>query len=103
MVYYDDFMNFCNIEDIPFIDDVESDKWVNVKINEDVTYVSHVDFEENKVPDVKGMNATDAVCLLESMGWKVTFTGYGKVKTQSAKAGSELKKGSVINLSLSAK
>lgn len=103
MVYYDDFMNFCNIEDIPFIDDVESDKWVNVKMNEDVTYVSHVDLEENKVPDVKGMNATDAVCLLESMGWKVTFTGYGKVKTQSAKAGSEHKKGSVINLSLSAK
>lgn len=103
MVYYDDFMNFCNIEDIPFIDDVESDTWVNVKMTEDETFVTHIDFEEGKVPDVKGMNATDAVCLLESMGWKVTFTGYGKVKTQSVKAGSELKKGSVINLSLSTK
>ena len=33
----------------------------------------------------------------------VKFEGYGKVKSQSVKAGTELKKGSVINLVLSAK
>ncbi len=103
MVYYDDFINFCNIEDVHFVDDAESDKWVSVDMDEDVASVKHVVFEENKVPDVKGMNATDAVCLLESMGWKVTFTGYGRVKTQSVRAGSDLKKGSVINLTLNTK
>ena len=49
------------------------------------------------------MNITDAVFLLESMGWKVKFEGYGKVKYQSVKTGTELKKGSVINLTLSSK
>ena len=52
---------------------------------------------------MKGMNVTDAVYVLESMGWKVKFDGYGKVKSQSVKAGTELRKGSVINLVLSSK
>ena len=55
------------------------------------------------VPDMKGMNVTDAVYILESMGWKVKFDGYGKVKSQSVKAGTELRKGSVINLTLGSK
>ena len=62
--------------------------------------INAVEMEENKVPDVKGMNITDAVYVLESMGWKVKFEGYGKVKSQSVKAGTELRKGSVINLVL---
>lgn len=103
MVSYDDFLNYCNHEDIPFVDNVDNGSWVKVNINDDVTYVTPVEIEENIVPDVKGMNATDAVCLLEGMGWKVVFTGYGKVKTQSVKPNTELEKGSVINLSLSAK
>lgn len=103
MVSYNDFLNYCSQEDIPFVDNVDNGKWVTVNVNDDVTYVSPVEFEENKVPDVKGMNVTDAVCILESMGWKVTFTGYGKVKTQSVKPNTELKKGSIINLTLSTK
>lgn len=103
MVSYNDFLNYCSQEDIPFVDNADNDKWVTVNINKDVTYVSPVEFEENKVPDVKGMNVSDAVCILESMGWKVTFTGYGKVKTQSVKPNTELKKGSAINLTLSTK
>ena len=85
------------------VDNVDNGSWVKVNINDDVTYVTPLEIEENIVPDVKGMNATDAVCLLEGMGWKVVFTGYGKVKTQSVKPNTELEKGSVINLSLSAK
>ena len=103
MVSYDDFVNYCTQEDISFVDDVDTAEWVKVNITDDVTYINKVDIDENKVPDVKGMNVTDAVCLLESMGWKVTFGGYGKVKTQSVKPNTELKKGSVINLTLSAK
>ena len=103
MVSYDDFVNYCTQEDISFVDDVDTAEWVKVNITDDVTHVNKVDIDENKVPDVKGMNVTDAVCLLESMGWKVTFGGYGKVKTQSVKPNTELKKGRVINLTLSAK
>lgn len=103
MVYYNDFIDYCNIGNVSFVDNVDNDKWVTVDVKDGETYVNPAALEETKVPDVKGMNATDAVFLLESMGWKVTFTGYGKVKTQSVKAGTELKKGSVINLVLSAK
>ncbi len=103
MVSYEDFLNYCNQEDISFVDNVDNGEWVTVNINDDVTYVSPVELDDNKVPDVKGMNVTDAVCLLEGMGWKVTFGGYGKVKSQSVKAGTELKKGSLINLVLSSK
>ena len=103
MVLYEDFLNYCNQEDISFVDNMDNGEWVTVNINNDVTYVSPVELDDNKVPDVKGMNVTDAVCLLEGMGWKVTFGGYGKVKSQSVKAGTELKKGSLINLVLSSK
>lgn len=54
-----------------------------------------------RVPDVKNMPGMDAVSLLENMGFRVSFRGIGKVKTQSIKAGSALKKGDVIKLELS--
>lgn len=103
MVDYKDWVDYCNNEKVPYIDNVDKEKWVKVNTVANQIYVNPVELMEGVVPDVKGMNATDAVSLLESMGWKVTFSGYGKVKSQSVKAGSELRKGGVINLVLSAK
>ena len=100
MVYFDDFLNYCNNENVAFVDNVQDNKWVSVEQTDDNVFVNAVEMEENKVPDVKGMNITDAVYVLESMGRKVKFEGYGKVKSQSVKAGTELRKGSVINLVL---
>ncbi|MCA0933598.1 transpeptidase family protein [Lutimonas saemankumensis] len=54
-----------------------------------------------KMPDVRNMPGMDAVSLLENMGLKVRISGIGKVKSQSIKAGSELKKGEIIRLELS--
>lgn len=103
MVYFNDFLDYCNNENISFNDNVENDIWVKVDVAEEEISVNPVVLDENCVPDVKGMNATDVVFLLESMGWKVTFTGYGRVKTQSVKAGTQLEKGRIINLELKAK
>ena len=103
MVYFNDFLDYCNIENISFVDDTDNKDWVTVEQTDDVVYVKPVEMDETKVPDVKGMNITDAVCVLESMGWKVRFDGYGKVKSQSVNPDAELKKGSVINLTLSSK
>lgn len=103
MVSYDDFMNYCNNEDIHFVDDVDNKNWVKVDMTGDVTYATPVAIDENLMPDVTGMNITDAVYLLESLGCKVTFSGYGKVKTQSKKTNTELKKGVSVHLILSAK
>lgn len=52
----------------------------------------------NIVPDVTGMGASDAVYMLESRGVKTRISGRGKVKTQSIKAGSVIKKGMMCEI-----
>lgn len=103
MVRYDDIVNYCNAENISFVGNAGDGKWVSVEQSGDKVVVNAVKIEEDKVPDVKGMNITDAVCLLESMGWRVKFDGFGPVESQSVQADTELKKGSVINLVLNSK
>ena len=56
--------------------------------------------ETNRVPNVVGMGAKDAVYLLENAGLKVQLTGIGKVKSQSIQAGNTLHKGKTIHLRL---
>ena len=54
----------------------------------------------DRVPDVRGMGAKDAVFLLESSGLLVRVSGIGKVKTQSLLPGYKFKKGQTISLTL---
>lgn len=103
MVYYDDFVSYCNENEQPFVNDENADEWVRLTSVDDEIVVNPVKLEDGIVPDVKGMNITDAVALLETMGWDVTFSGFGKVKSQSVKAGTELTKGKTIKLTLSVK
>ena len=55
------------------------------------------------VPDLRGMNITDAVYLLENMGWTARFEGYGQVVQQSVPAGDSLRPGGLITLTLEKK
>ena len=55
------------------------------------------------VPDVQGMNVSDAVYLLENMGWATRFEGYGQVLRQSVPAGDSLRPGGLITLTLEKK
>ncbi|MGI9532743.1 penicillin-binding protein [Lutimonas sp.] len=64
-------------------------------------YYKKANEEYSKVPDVRNMPGMDAISLLENMGFKVNYKGIGKVKSQSIKAGSALKKGELIRLELS--
>jgi cell division protein FtsI (penicillin-binding protein 3) len=57
--------------------------------------------DDQKVPDVKGMPAMDAISLLENIGLKVKVNGVGKVKKQSIKKGTPIQKGATIFLNLS--
>ena len=91
------------MENIVFEDNVDNDKWVEISEEDDVIYVNPVALNDSLVPDLKGMNITDAVHVLETMGWNTSFDGMGKVKSQSVKPGTALKKGSVIKLVLSDK
>ena len=58
------------------------------------------EIKTNRVPNVVGMGAKDAVYLLESLGLKVQLIGIGKVRSQSMLAGNTLHKGKTIQLRL---
>jgi cell division protein FtsI (penicillin-binding protein 3) len=53
-----------------------------------------------KIPDVRGMGVSDAVFILENLGLKTKITGKGIVKSQSISAGSPVKRGDEIYLTL---
>lgn len=55
---------------------------------------------ESTVPNVRGMLLDDAISVLENKGLKVVFAGKGKVKAQSISTGSQIIKGSLIQLTL---
>lgn len=60
-------------------------------------------YDPMRVPDVQGMNVSDAVYLLENMGWTTSFEGYGQVVKQSVPAGDSLRPGGLIALTLEKK
>ena len=53
------------------------------------------------IPNVMGMQAMDALMLLERLGLKVQLKGKGKVVRQSIKQGSKVKSNQQILLELS--
>lgn len=60
-------------------------------------------YDPMRVPNVQGMNISDAVYLLENMGWTTTFEGYGQVVHQSVPAGDSLRPGGLIELTMEKK
>ncbi len=87
--------------DTPVVEEVRFAEHLPIVEEEYKSYYAKANEVYSKVPDVKDMPGMDAISLLENMGFKVNFKGIGKVKTQSIKAGSELKKGDLIKLELS--
>lgn len=67
----------------------------------DEKYKSLVEKEYQSIPSVVGMQAMDAVSLLENLGLKVELKGRGKVRSQSIKTGQQLINGQTIILNLS--
>jgi cell division protein FtsI (penicillin-binding protein 3) len=57
--------------------------------------------QKGVMPDMRGMNAADAVFLLENRGIKVKVKGAGTVKKQSANAGEKISVGKEVVLELS--
>jgi cell division protein FtsI (penicillin-binding protein 3) len=75
--------------------------WVTVESNESgqIT-MREAQLTNNVVPNVVGMDITDAVYLLENMGIGTEFTGQGIVKEQSLHAGDTVKANSTMHLKL---
>ena len=75
--------------------------WVTVERGEDgqIT-MREAKLSNNRIPNVVGMDITDAVYLLENMGINTEFTGQGVVKEQSLHAGDTVKANSTMYLKL---
>lgn len=65
-----------------------------IKCSDSATNIKALTVAEDRMPDLFGMGARDAVYLLESAGIRVKITGKGKVKRQSISPGMLLKRGS---------
>jgi cell division protein FtsI (penicillin-binding protein 3) len=79
---------------------VESD-WVATTRKEDHIGVNDLNFSRGLVPNVSEMGLKDAVYLLENTGLAVVVRGKGKVINQSIQAGSRVRKGDRIVLTMS--
>ena len=72
-------------------EDDNDKEWSRAKVDkEGNSAVAGVEFAVGTVPDVRGMGLSDALYLLESVGLKVTHSGYGSVRTQSLEAGRKI-------------
>ena len=79
-------------------------QWVTIEESADGTKkIRKAEVDANTIPDVVGMNVSDAVYLLENMGISTRFTGQGTVVEQSLQPGDTLKQNSVMNLKLAMK
>lgn len=101
MAWYEDVNDYCTMAGVRMVDAELNSEWVKVthSVNGGVAMRS-IELNDETVPDLTGMNVMDAVYLIESMGWKVSFSGRGLVESQSVKAGTNLDKGKTITLKL---
>ena len=98
-----DLKQICTILGLNNNSDKIENEWVkSTRIESDFTF-SSITPKAGIVPDVNGMGLRDAVYLLEKVGYKVRFTGKGKVSKQSAEPGIFMNRGSTITLELSSK
>lgn len=80
-------LSFSNIK-APSLEEKES--WVTVAQNKNKIEAKNYNTSTNKVPDVNGMVLSDAIYILENAGYKVRFSGKGRVKMQIPEPGTAL-------------
>lgn len=79
---------------------VTDSEWARVVAKESSVDINAAPISKNRIPDVTGMNAQDAVYLLENMGIHVSINGKGVVKSQSLPEGSKVIRGEKMVLEL---
>lgn len=88
--------------DIAFVNDSAETDWVKATRDKERNRIvlEDVTIRNGLVPAVYGMDAKDAVFLLESAGLRVTVSGAGRVTAQSIPPGRRVSKGQTILLTL---
>ena len=79
---------------------IGNSRWVSFESDTNSIQASNLYLYKDSLANVKGMGLKDAIYLLESQGYKVSFNGHGKVVSQSPAAGTDLPKGETVTLTL---
>ena len=77
-----------------------NDEWVKTRESGDTIRLVGVNINKGLVPDVRGMSLRDAVHLLENSGYRVRYSGKGKVLRQSPEHGARYFEGQIVSLEL---
>ena len=75
-------------------------EWVETNKEDDGVAINSREIKPGTIPNVKGMGLTDAVYLLEKSGLRVSLRGFGKVRSQSLRAGDPMRRGQNIMITL---
>ncbi|MDO4190450.1 MAG: penicillin-binding protein [Bacteroidales bacterium] len=78
----------------------ENQAWTKARTDSTGLQLYSYDWQDDLVPNVVGMTAKDAVYMLENSGMRVVINGFGSVATQSISAGTKIKQGETISLTL---
>jgi cell division protein FtsI (penicillin-binding protein 3) len=79
---------------------MKGNTWIETEAKKYSMQLKPTEFQTGIVPDVLGMNAKDAVYMLENMGMKTLIVGKGRVITQSVAPGEIVQEGQLIELTL---
>ncbi len=79
---------------------LDGSDWLVGILEENKLTLKNMPVNKDVIPNLMGMNAKDAVFLIESQGMVAKINGYGKVVSQSLTAGTPVFKGGVIEIGL---
>ena len=101
IVHKEQAQQYFNSLNINCADYTINGEWaVTETVNDNKTNLNVANIKEGIVPNVIGMNITDAVYLLETMGIAPKFSGQGIVTQQSLQSGDSIKEGCSMQLKL---
>jgi cell division protein FtsI (penicillin-binding protein 3) len=97
--YKDDINHVLRKFDVKHKRNVDSE-WVVTREKGDTVSLVGVNITFGLVPDVRGMSLRDAIYLLENAGYRVRYSGKGKVLRQSPEHGARYFEGQVVSLEM---
>jgi cell division protein FtsI (penicillin-binding protein 3) len=95
-----DFLQIYNTLKINVKESNTKNNWNNFQSNGHEATSTTLPLSLHTMPDVKGMGLKDAIFLLENLSLHIQVQGTGKIQAQSLVAGTTIKKGQTVNLSL---
>lgn len=94
-----DLLSIYRMLKIPFSSNATSE-WIKTDGSGTKIKTRNLSVSKKMVPNVKGLNAKDAVYILENLGMKVRIIGYGKVVSQSILPQTTIEYGRSIQITL---